>query len=95
MPEAIQGHIGPDKTREYIEGTDHMLSVMGREGDVKTIWNKSNTDETEHAKKTFDEMKAKGFMAYRVRGDGGKGEAMTEFDPNAEKMIMSPPMQGG
>ncbi len=95
MAEAIQGIIGPDKTREFQPGVDCMMSIMGREGDVKQIWNKSNSDEVDHARKTFDDLKGKGFRAYRVTGDGGKGEPMSEFDPNAEKMILCPPMQAG
>lgn len=79
--------IGPD---------DCEIATMGRTGDVKTIWNPANADELAHARETFDGLRKKGFLAFRVVDkDGSKGEQMTEFDPNAKMMIMVPPMQGG
>ena len=91
----IQGVIGADKVRGFVPGTDFSMAVMGAEGDIKTIWNKNNTEEVENARETFDKMKKKGFIAYKVTGEGGKGEVLHEFDPNVEKMILIPQMQGG
>ena len=90
----IQGVIGANKTRLKLD-TDSELAVMGVEGDVKTIWNPQNTDETENARETFDKFRAKSYLAFRVTGDGTQGEQMNEFDPNASKMILVPPMAGG
>ena len=48
------------------------------------------------ARATFDGLRAKGYVAFRVEGkDGAKGSVMHEFDPAAEKMILCPPLQGG
>lgn len=72
------------------------MAVMGHEGDTKTIWNKDNPDEVDVARRTFNDLKKKGYYAYRVVGEkGDKGEIMHEFDPKAERMIMALPMVGG
>jgi hypothetical protein len=71
------------------------LRVMDRKGDSKHIWNPENADEVAAARTLFDELKRKGHMAYKVIGDGSKGEQLAAFDPNAGKIILAPPMQGG
>lgn len=82
-------------TREMKPG-DGEIAVMGKEGDVKTIWDRSKPDEVENARETFNRMRKKGYLAFRVTDKAGeRGEQMNEFDPTAERMIMVPPMQGG
>ena len=72
------------------------LAVMGRQGDTKIIWDKHRAEEVENARRTFDEMRKKGYLAYAVRGrEGEKGSQIHEFDPEAERLIMAPPMRGG
>jgi hypothetical protein len=71
------------------------MAVMDRTGDTKTIWDADNADEVEVARETFNKLKRKGYLAYRVKENGKKGEIITEFDPSAQKLIMSPPMAGG
>lgn len=73
----------------------HELAVMGSEGDVKTIWDSENEHETEAAKKQFQDLKKKGYLAFRVKKGGEKGELMTEWDESAQSIIMSPPVRGG
>jgi hypothetical protein len=68
---------------------------MGQAGDVKTTWNKANADEVASARKVFEEMRSKGYFAFNVTRTGDKGEQITAFDPNAELLIMAPPMRGG
>lgn len=71
------------------------LAVMDGSGDTKVMWSAGNQDEIANARRTFTDLKAKGFLAYKVTGDGSKGEVIREFDANAERIIMSPQMQGG
>lgn len=71
------------------------LCVMDRTGDTRTIWNPDNEDETAAAKATFDRLKKKGYLAYRVDKSGDKAEAMSEFDPRAGKVILCPAVVGG
>lgn len=72
------------------------LAVMDRSGDTKVIWSADNEDEVAQARKTFTDLKAKGFTAYSVDPkDGNKGEVVKEFDQHAQKLIMVPRMVGG
>ncbi len=72
------------------------MAVMGRQGDLKVIWDRTKPDEVAAARKTFDEMRAKGYLAYAVKGkDGARDEQLTRFDPEAERIILAAPMRGG
>jgi hypothetical protein len=91
----VVGFTGEKRTRVK-QPDDIEIAVMGREGDTKTIWNPQNTDEVANARRTFTDLRAQGYLAFRVNEDGGQGEQITEFDPNAGKMIlMVPQMRGG
>lgn len=68
---------------------------LGREGDIKQIWNKDNEDEVSAAKDLFEKMVKKGYLAFNVNKDGDKSTKMSKFDPNAEKIILVPPVVGG
>ena len=69
---------------------------MGRQGDTKLIWAPDNADEVANAKRTFDDLRKKGFLAFAVKGEkGAKGEQIREFDKDAARIIMAPPMAGG
>ncbi len=71
------------------------LSVMGREGDTKIIWNSENDEEVANAKKSFTDLLAKGFSAFKVKKDGSKGVQIREFDLESERIILVPQMAGG
>ena len=64
-------------------------------GDTKIIWNSDNAEEVSNARRTFDDLKKKGFAAFAVKANGDKGERIFAFDEDAEKLIMVPPLQGG
>lgn len=74
-----------------------MISMMTGYGDLKKIWNAANQDEVEDAKRSFDHLvKEKRYLAFRVDPDDGtKGTQMREFDAQAGKMILVPPVAGG
>lgn len=71
------------------------MAILDATGDTKVIWDPHNPDEVAAAKAQFDTLKKKGFIAYTVNKKGDKGEVIREFDPNAEKIILSPPLAGG
>ena len=76
--------------------TRRVMRVMDpKAGDLKVAWDPENTDETDHARKTFDDMRAKGFVAYAVDRKGKKSEVVSAFDPEAEALILTPPVRGG
>lgn len=71
------------------------LKIMDGRGDTRVMWDPSRPDEVKAAKKTFDELRAKRYNAYSVAKKGEKGEMIREFDPEAGKIILAPPMAGG
>ncbi len=73
------------------------MAVMGKEGDTKYSWDRSNPADVAIARKTFNKFRAIGHTAYRVSDKNGesRGEVMTSFDPEAEKIIFSVQMAGG
>jgi hypothetical protein len=72
------------------------IIVLDHTGDSNHIWDPENEVEVEAAKQLFDSLKKKGYVAYKVEGKKGeKGEVMREWDPDAGRMIMAPPMRGG
>lgn len=72
------------------------MAVIGQAGDTKVIWDKDNADEVAAARKTFDELVGeKKFAAFSVDARGDQGERIRRFDPEAEKIIIVPPMKGG
>lgn len=72
-----------------------VMAVMGKNGDTKITWNRSNAVEVEAARVAFNSARKGGHMAYSVAVDGKKGTVLAMFDPTAERIILAPPMQGG
>ena len=75
--------------------TCEMAVMTPADGDMKIIWDSEKPVEVEHAKKTFDEFKQKGYLAYKVSKGGERGEVMRHFEADAEKVILAPRMVGG
>lgn len=71
------------------------LRMMDASGDTKLMWDSEVDDEVKVARDTFNTLKKKKYIAFSVKKDGDKGKAIDEFDPEAEKIIMAPPMAGG
>lgn len=73
-----------------------VLAILNHTGDTKIIWDRSNEMETGIARAAFDKAKREGYVGYKVTGkDGMKGEVMAAFDPEAERVILAPPLKGG
>ena len=71
------------------------LVILDDTGDTRLIWDADKQDEVDEAKKTFSNLKKKGYVAYAVDRKGEKGRVIDEFDPTAEKIILAPQLQGG
>jgi hypothetical protein len=83
------------RTSELVTG---VMSVMDPTGHTKVSWNCNDATEVRAARDTFNQMIAQGYSAFRVSGFGGgsqRGERMSEFDPDAEAVILVPHLQGG
>jgi hypothetical protein len=94
QPEIVNARVEPEI--EIDLKTHGEIAVMGESGDTKVLWSRENPDEIESARKTFRDLKAKGFAAFKCVGkNGDQGEQVDTFDPNAERYIFVPPMRGG
>jgi hypothetical protein len=81
--------------RTEINTGDSFMAIMGACGDTKIIWDKNNQDEVDNARRTFDDLLSKSYLAFSVKNDSSEGEQIKVFDPNIERMILSPQMKGG
>ena len=73
----------------------NQLRIMDHTGDVTLTWNPRNAGEVETARRAFSSRKADGYLAYKLRESGAKGEVIHTFDPEARSIVMTPQMQGG
>jgi len=73
-----------------------MSELHPRQGDHRIMWDRGNADEVAAARKAFRDLTGKGFLAYRAEGKrGDQGEQIREFEPEAERIILVRPVQGG
>lgn len=63
-------------------------------GDTQVSWDPNKSDEVENAQATFDDLVAKGYMAYQVT-DIGKGEQIKKFNKDFGRIVLVPPLVGG
>jgi len=74
----------------------NIMHVLDRAGDTQITWDHTRPEEVGAARATFNRLKQDNrYLAYKVNPGGNKGEVITEFDPDAEKIILAPPMVGG
>ena len=81
---------------EAEKSDERTLRIMDPvEGDLKITWDTEDDDQVELARKNFDAAKKKKMVAYEVKKDGSKGKILHRFEPDAEAIIMAPPLVGG
>ena len=72
------------------------MRVMGTKGDTRITWDADNAEEVASAKRTWDDLVGKKkFKGFSVNRKGDPGTELKAFDPDAEKLIIVPPMAGG
>jgi hypothetical protein len=73
----------------------HEMRIMDGSGDTKLICDTNKKVEVDVARDTFNRLTKKGYKAFKVAKKGEPGEAITEFDPGLEKIILAAPISGG
>jgi hypothetical protein len=97
----IQRHDGTkevlneDALQALVREGNLVFETMGLSGDVKKIWDPTKVIECDDARRSFDDLRAKGYLAFRTDEKGVNGDQMTEFDPKAGRVVLVPPMAGG
>lgn len=71
---------------------DHMgaIAVMGSEGDIKYTWDPKKPEEVEAARAHFNDLRAKGFLVFRVKWWRKQGQ-VEDFDPKAGRLMFEAP----
>ena len=71
------------------------LNILDDTGDSRIQWDKNNPEQVAAARARFDELKAKGYLAYRVDANARQGEVLNQFDPDAQRIVLHSRMVGG
>lgn len=77
-----------------IQNNKREMRILGRTGDTKILWNVDNKEEIKSAKEIFEKRIKEGWSAFKEES-GEKGERIKIFDPNADRIILVPPIAGG
>jgi hypothetical protein len=70
------------------------MNVLDATGHTEIKWDRRKRDEVQLARDAFNAMRSAGHSIFRVR-KGEPGERITEFDPDAEKLMVIPHLVGG
>ena len=77
----------------------HELEILDVTGHTTRKWDTANEAEMEVARRLFSDLTTKGYKGFSVKkGAGGnvtESEPRKTFDPDAEKMLLVPPIQAG
>jgi len=74
---------------------ERVIRVLSTSGDDRYAWDKRFLDQVHEARDEFYAMRKKGYAAYLPGKGGGRGQLITEFDPDAEEILFVGPVQGG
>lgn len=83
--------------------TKHVMNIFDRTGHTTVGWDPRDPRSVNDARERFNDMIRSGYTAFRMNAvDVGhgisveeKGERITEFDPQAGKLMMIPQLVGG
>lgn len=70
-----------------------IIAVMDKEGDTKYAWDPKSRVEVDAAREHFAKLRTQGFMLFKVKRFGRKGDAMPEFKPKEGKFLATPPAE--
>jgi len=71
------------------------MEVPDSTGHSEVSWDKDKPGEVAAAEASFDVLKKKGYVAFKLSASGTEGSQMRTFDPSAERILMRPAMAGG
>lgn len=70
------------------------IRQLDKIGDMKISWDVENDKEVLAAREIFDKRIKEGWAAFREKM-GVKGDKIKIFDPDAERIVLVPPIFGG
>jgi hypothetical protein len=69
--------------------------VMDRSGDTRHEFDGADAEAIALAEERFQALTGKGFRAVALSEDGSPGKLMRSFDPQVERTLFIPHLQGG
>jgi len=72
-----------------------IMNILDHTGHSELEWDANNEIEIANIKKKFKEMIEKGYSAFKLDPITKKSKKITEFDPLAEEITMTPPARKG
>lgn len=76
-------------------GSTGTLEVLDSSGDTKITWRSDDPVSVAVARAAFNEARNRGATVYAMDDAGAKGGRVSEFDPEAERLVAVPQLQGG
>lgn len=75
---------------------NHRMEILDPSGHTEITWDADNAQEVATAREMFNAMIAKGYQAFEQgTSKGQRGNRVTSFDPDLEKLVLFPHLQGG
>jgi hypothetical protein len=71
----------------------HILRILDHHGDTKLTYDPADAAAVDDIERRFNQLMKRSFVAFDVSTQPGR--VMTEFDPNATEIIISPRFAGG
>jgi len=78
-----------------INKTENVMKILDDSGDTRVKWTKENGKQALNAKNKFLKLIEDGYTAFSVNSSGKKKNKITEFDVDAQEIIMVPPTARG
>lgn len=81
--------------------TAHRMEIMDSSGHTTVTWDPADPAAVADAQREFRRLTREGYQAFRMEAQGdnvvveNKGERITEFDPQAGRVLMVPQRVGG
>lgn len=73
-----------------------LMTILDRSGDTAVLWDRADPEQVEETRRRFDEIIGQGYLAEKTNtGYAQDGEQIREFDPQAQRIVMRPPLVGG
>jgi hypothetical protein len=84
-----------EQSRGAAASSRRVQIVMDRFGDTRHEFDAADAHAVALAEERFRELTGSGFRAAALGGDGSPGRLIGEFDPQVERTLFIPHLQGG
>lgn len=84
-----------EKTRGAAPSSKRVQIVMDRFGDTRHEFDAADAQAVALAEERFRQLTGSGFRAAALSGDGSPGRLIGTFDPEVERTLFIPHLQGG